>query len=282
MPVGSPGQDSKQASRINPEGVSSCIWADAGLVSYKLCDRDFECEDCPFDRAMRQESSRSSKAPSLSRITSNKRELSEDSLKNIETLSELVREFLSHSAGEQLPAERFYSRNHLWAKKVEEGRYRIGVDKHISSLFHNPMSVILPQVGTVSRRNAPFAWIILEDGTIMARSPLDGEISKGNSTLRESPSLMNSDPYESGWICEIDGVEDKTVESFCFDEKAAKKFYDDQFIQLQQTIVSGLEHRTDQLGITMMDGGVKPGSLKELLGAQRYVSFLRRLLSAEV
>lgn len=30
-----------------------CVWMSAGLVAYKLCDRGFECESCPFDQAMR-------------------------------------------------------------------------------------------------------------------------------------------------------------------------------------------------------------------------------------
>ena len=33
-----------------------CIWMSAGLVAYKLCDREFKCEECPLDELMRKES----------------------------------------------------------------------------------------------------------------------------------------------------------------------------------------------------------------------------------
>lgn len=36
-----------------PEGVLPCVWMSAGLIAFKLCDREGECESCPFDRAMR-------------------------------------------------------------------------------------------------------------------------------------------------------------------------------------------------------------------------------------
>lgn len=36
-----------------PPGVLPCVWMSAGLVAFKLCDREGECESCPFDRAMR-------------------------------------------------------------------------------------------------------------------------------------------------------------------------------------------------------------------------------------
>lgn len=30
-----------------------CIWMEAGVVDYKLCDLEFDCENCPFDRSFR-------------------------------------------------------------------------------------------------------------------------------------------------------------------------------------------------------------------------------------
>lgn len=30
-----------------------CVWMTAGVINYRLCDREFECESCPFDAAIR-------------------------------------------------------------------------------------------------------------------------------------------------------------------------------------------------------------------------------------
>lgn len=38
---------------VLPPGALPCVWMSAGLVSFKLCDREGECEACPFDLAMR-------------------------------------------------------------------------------------------------------------------------------------------------------------------------------------------------------------------------------------
>jgi hypothetical protein len=40
--------------RQEPPGALPCVWMSAGLIAFKLCDREGECEGCPFDRAMRQ------------------------------------------------------------------------------------------------------------------------------------------------------------------------------------------------------------------------------------
>ena len=31
----------------------NCIWMASELVKYKLCERDFNCDDCEFDKVMR-------------------------------------------------------------------------------------------------------------------------------------------------------------------------------------------------------------------------------------
>ena len=278
----SAGQDLKSMNRVIPEGESSCIWVDAGVVSYRLCDRNFECEDCPFDQVMRRESRRDSNVSISAKDWSSEKKHFDQSFTGHETIADLVKKFFSVSAACELPSRRFYSRNHVWAKKIDDGCYRIGLDEYAASLLRDTWSVILPQTGTVSRRNAPLSWAILEDGTIMVRSPLNGKVSMSNLHLKESPSLIVSDPYESGWICEIAGVEDKAVGSNSFDEAAGKKFYDNQFAELEKTIVSELERKPELVGATMMDGGTRPKTLKDLLGPQKYLSILKSLLSMDM
>jgi hypothetical protein len=42
-----------------------CVWMDAGVVNYKLCDRGFDCDRCPLDQALhRRPSERSAHAKS--------------------------------------------------------------------------------------------------------------------------------------------------------------------------------------------------------------------------
>ncbi|MCL4500963.1 MAG: hypothetical protein M1438_03780, partial [Deltaproteobacteria bacterium] len=36
------------------EGKKPCIWMEAGVIDFKICDRDFDCLSCDFDRVMRE------------------------------------------------------------------------------------------------------------------------------------------------------------------------------------------------------------------------------------
>jgi glycine cleavage system H lipoate-binding protein len=67
-----------QGMKVIPTGERKCIWMDAGVVSYKLCTNQFQCNLCDFDRAM---SNRAKKAKEESRddkpTTSHKKEIVE-------------------------------------------------------------------------------------------------------------------------------------------------------------------------------------------------------------
>jgi len=45
-------KEAKKGLRIIPTGERKCIWMDAGVVSYKLCVNQFQCNTCEFDSAM--------------------------------------------------------------------------------------------------------------------------------------------------------------------------------------------------------------------------------------
>jgi glycine cleavage system H lipoate-binding protein len=42
----------KTSFKVIPPGKKKCIWMEAGVVSYKLCDNNFDCPTCSYDQAM--------------------------------------------------------------------------------------------------------------------------------------------------------------------------------------------------------------------------------------
>ena len=53
--------------KIIPSGERKCIWMDAGVVSYKLCTNQFQCNLCEFDRAISNRAQQASPTCSISR-----------------------------------------------------------------------------------------------------------------------------------------------------------------------------------------------------------------------
>ena len=45
-------ESKKESFKIVPPGRKKCVWMEAGVVSYKLCDNNFDCPTCSYDHAM--------------------------------------------------------------------------------------------------------------------------------------------------------------------------------------------------------------------------------------
>lgn len=42
----------EEKMRLVPRGEKKCIWMAAGVLSYKLCNRGFNCDACPLDMVL--------------------------------------------------------------------------------------------------------------------------------------------------------------------------------------------------------------------------------------
>lgn len=265
----------KTISKVIPEGELNCIWAEAGLVSYKLCDRNCECDDCPFDQVMRQKV-----VPALASSYAVKSAASEtgakDRLKQ-DTLLDVIRNIFDRPLAKKIPEDRYYSAGHIWIKTVGEKVCRIGIDHYVADLLEGVGSVVLPQPGTPSVRHNPCAWIICDEGTIAVHSPVNGRIRCVNPQLMDSATLVKSDSYETGWLSDISTDEETPAD--CVDASTMVSRSKEQFHRLKQNIMNEFDARPPSLGVTMMDGGIRPKNLKDVLGTAEYVRFLQRLLS---
>ncbi|SPD72946.1 Glycine cleavage H-protein [uncultured Desulfobacterium sp.] len=42
----------RESLKIVPPGKKKCVWMEAGVVSYKLCDNNYDCSTCVYDQGM--------------------------------------------------------------------------------------------------------------------------------------------------------------------------------------------------------------------------------------
>jgi glycine cleavage system H protein len=103
----------------------------------------------------------------------------------------------------KFPLGIYYSKNHTWTYIEKSGSAKIGID---DLLLHITGEVKLTPVissGETVTRGDVIAEITQKDKHLRVVSPISGEILSINSALDEDPSLLNDDPYGSGWICSI-------------------------------------------------------------------------------
>lgn len=105
--------------------------------------------------------------------------------------------------GYMMPDELYYHEDHSWAR-VDGTRVTVGMNDFFQKEAGDIVFVDLPEEedevsqGEVCGKIQSRKWI----GKLVA--PVSGEIVEVNKELEEDTSLINTDPYDKGWIIVIE------------------------------------------------------------------------------
>ncbi len=100
------------------------------------------------------------------------------------------------------PADLKYSKDHEWIR-VEETCAYVGITDFAQSQLGDIVFVDVTTVGETLPQNEVFGTIEAVKTVSDAFLPVGGEILEFNTTLNDSPELVNSDPYGAGWMVKI-------------------------------------------------------------------------------
>lgn len=249
-----------EASNAHP-----CLWMSAGLVSYRLCDRDFDCEHCPLDAALRGEPREPLSAP---------------------TTNDGVR---PPGPPFSFPGDRCYGEGHTWARRQnsadsEDEVVRVGIDA-LAAALAMPVYRLRPgaAAGSLTAAGARLAELELDGGLLAVASPLTGRLRAWNPLWEEGPregaAAVAASPYDTGWIAEI-GLEDaRELDRLAGAEAARETALLDLRRFRRRAALHLLASEAVAPGPTLPDGGQVLTDLRAILGPRRYLELLRELLA---
>jgi glycine cleavage system H protein len=234
-----------------PPNEQKCVWMTAGILSYQLCDRQFDCDHCPLDSALRT-------FPDRTNVDQRQTATTVES-KNKRTLS---------------PGY-LYSRKHCWIKSNEGNSVRVGIEPLLSSMLLNSKTVVLPSVGDRVEADKVCAWVVLEGGTLAIASPLDGEVQRTNAALVDQSHDIRDDPFERGWLFELTTGEDIFNLSSLLRVAEADKYYTEDERRFQSLVGTELKKHHAEAGVTLADGGKLNQDVAAMLGPEKFFLLLR-------
>ncbi len=100
-------------------------------------------------------------------------------------------------------AEVFYNENDCWAY-VTGNRARIGVTDFVQQNLSDILYFTPPEIGAEVDQFGEVGEIESSKSLIDIISPVSGQVIAVNEILIQHPELINENPYESGWIAEIE------------------------------------------------------------------------------
>lgn len=101
-----------------------------------------------------------------------------------------------------VPNDRKYSQTHEWFKPDGEV-VTVGITQFAADELTDITFVDLPAAGETVESGSHFGEIESVKATGELYCPLTGEVVAVNEQLADDPGLVNSDPFEAGWMIKI-------------------------------------------------------------------------------
>ncbi len=102
-----------------------------------------------------------------------------------------------------VPEDRRYSKEHEWALSQDDGSVLIGITDFAQDELGEVIYVDLPKPGERVTQNARMGEIESVKAFSELYSPVTGEVTAVNDDITTAPELVNSSPYEQGWMLRV-------------------------------------------------------------------------------
>ena len=93
--------------------------------------------------------------------------------------------------------------DHEWVSEAGEGIVRVGITHYAQEALGDVVYVSLPAVGDTVEPGDSCGEVESTKSVSDLYAPLGGTITAVNDALEGTPELVNSDPYEQGWMYEL-------------------------------------------------------------------------------
>jgi len=104
---------------------------------------------------------------------------------------------------ETYPNDLLYTEDHEWARP-EGNLVTVGISQFAVDQLGDVTQVDLPREGEILKRNDPFGSVESVKAVSDLLSPISGKVVKVNTTLQDSPEYVNEEPYDGGWMIQIE------------------------------------------------------------------------------
>jgi len=102
----------------------------------------------------------------------------------------------------EFPANLKYTKDHEWIR-VEGESGVVGITDYAQGELGDVVFVEIPPVGTKLQQGKQFGTIEAVKTVSDILAPVSGEIIEINAAIKDSPELVNKEPYAGGWMLKI-------------------------------------------------------------------------------
>jgi glycine cleavage system H protein len=103
-----------------------------------------------------------------------------------------------------IPDDLQYTKEHEWVSQTSTNVFRMGITDYAQGALGDIVYVQLPKVGESVTADKVCGEVESTKSVSEIFAPVTGKIVAVNESLGQAPENINSEPYGSGWLAEIE------------------------------------------------------------------------------
>jgi len=228
-----------------------CIWMSSNTVEYKLCDKNFDCDNCVFDKIMRNINPGDSET---------------DSVVNHNSETNIVRKKIDSLKSIQYSQGYIYLKNSIVLKKLFDKTYYLGLDKSAYLFLDNLNGYEFQSAGSGIKKGESLLKLWGEWGETQVVSPI-------NFLIVDKLKHNIGDLKVNSWLSLVD-ADPREISQY----ELSEEDYTDNLNNLENELLE-FEDEFNFLGARLNDGGIKVRFLYQITGIEKYNTFLNLLFA---
>ncbi|MCX4548026.1 glycine cleavage system protein GcvH [Streptomyces sp. NBC_01387] len=101
------------------------------------------------------------------------------------------------------PQQLRYSKEHEWLSVAENGVSTVGITEFAANALGDVVYAQLPEAGSTVTAGETCGELESTKSVSDLYAPVTGEITAVNQDVIDDPSLVNTAPYEGGWLFKV-------------------------------------------------------------------------------
>ncbi len=126
----------------------------------------------------------------------------------------------------EYPEDLLYTEDHEWTR-IEGNVATVGITQFAVDKLGDVIQVDLPGEGEALKQRDVFGSVESVKAVSDLFAPLSGKVLKVNSPLSDSPEYVNEEPYDGGWMIQIELAHPEESKKL-MDAKTYASFVDEQ------------------------------------------------------
>jgi glycine cleavage system H lipoate-binding protein/ABC-type phosphate transport system substrate-binding protein len=178
-----------------------------------------------------------------------------------------------------IPAGLYFDKTHTWAFMEQNGVVKVGIDDFLQHITGTITRVKMKNPGEKVKKGDLILSLVQNGKQLNLYAPISGVIKEQNQKLETNSSIINSSPYNDGWIYKIEPTNWVRENQLLFMAEKQKQFIKNEFSRLKDFLSVVFTADTEKYAMVILqDGGELRDGILSNLGPEVWEEFQTKFI----